>query len=227
MSRKAQQIHQSDGIGRNASAMISKSVAMILKFFTGAAATRRLAASCMTKLTGSQTCFCARKRLYLSARRLGDGVRTSMTRWSGSFLNWLIGMDYGSASDRIAGCQQGDSPSRLRLLAPIRYLWIYHSEKSLYDIKLPVAIGVVAWASYSLITPKIPLFGDAGLLRFARDLLVMAVPFMIGALASVSMGAPGPSFDRRPPGAELLLDGEVLTLRQFLCYLLVIYLSWA
>lgn len=121
--------------------------------------------------------------------------------------------------------RQGGSPSRLRLLAPLRYLWIYHAEKAFYDIKLPLAIGVVGWAAYALLTPKIPLFGDAGLLRFARDLLIMAVPFMIGALASVSMGSPGAAFDRRPPGAEILLDGEVLTLRQFLCYLLG-YLSF-
>jgi len=29
---------------------------------------------------------------------------------------------------------------------------------------------------------------------------------MIGALAAVSMGAPGPNLDRRPIGAELWLD---------------------
>ncbi|MCJ2039228.1 hypothetical protein MKK55_09775 [Methylobacterium sp. J-059] len=69
-------------------------------------------------------------------------------------------------------------------------------------------------------SPKFPLFGETGLLRFARDLLVMAVPFLVGALASVSMGTPGPAFDRRPLGAELVLDGEVLSLRQFVCYLL-------
>ncbi len=34
------------------------------------------------------------------------------------------------------------------------------------------------------------------------------------------MGAPGPHFDRRPPGSDLTLDGETLTMRQFVCYLL-------
>ncbi len=65
----------------------------------------------------------------------------------------------------------------------------------------------------------------AGVLKFARDLLIMAVPFMIGALASVAMGSPGTHMDRRPVGAELVLDGEVLSLRQFVCYLLG-YLSF-
>ena len=116
--------------------------------------------------------------------------------------------------------RQGGPPSRLRLLAPLRYLSIYNAEKARYDIKLPIVIGVVAWAIYAFVSPKIPLFGEAGLLRFARDLLIMAVPFMVGALASVAMGTPGPAFDRRPSGAELVLDGEVLTLRQFVCYLL-------
>jgi hypothetical protein len=49
---------------------------------------------------------------------------------------------------------------------------------------------------------------------------MMAVPFMAGSLAAVAMGAPGPNLDRRPPGVELFLDGRVLTLRQFVCYLL-------
>jgi hypothetical protein len=85
---------------------------------------------------------------------------------------------------------------------------------------LPLAVGVGLWIAYMLMSPKPALFGEAGLLRFARDLLIMAVPFMVGALAAVSMGAPGEHLDRRPAGAEIVLDGEVLTLRQFLCYLL-------
>lgn len=86
-------------------------------------------------------------------------------------------------------------------------------------------VGVAGWVVYELIHPRPELFGDAGLLRFARDLLIMAVPFMIGALAAVSMGAPGPNLDRRPIGAELWLDNDPLTMRQFLCFLLG-YLSF-
>jgi hypothetical protein len=62
------------------------------------------------------------------------------------------------------------------------------------------------------VSPKPPLWGDPGLLRFARDLLIMAVPFMIGALAAVSMGAPGEHLDRRPLGVEIMLANDVLTL---------------
>lgn len=119
----------------------------------------------------------------------------------------------------------GAQGSRKRLLAPLRYLAINHAEKSKYDFWLPSAIGVGAWVVYFLIEPKPPLFGEAGLLRFARDLLIMAVPFMVGALAAVSMGAPGPHLDRRPIGVEMRLDNDALTLRQFLCYLLG-YLSF-
>jgi hypothetical protein len=110
--------------------------------------------------------------------------------------------------------------SRLRLLAPLRYLVIRHPEKYRYDVLIPTAVGLAAWLAYSAIEPKPPLFGDEGLLRFARDLLIMAVPFMVGALAAVSMGAPGPHLDRRPVGVGLRLDDRELTLRQFLCYLL-------
>jgi len=115
--------------------------------------------------------------------------------------------------------------SRLRLLAPLRYLAIRHPEKDRYDFLVPSLIGILGWIAYTAIEPKPAVFGDAGLLRFARDLLIMAVPFMIGALAAVSMGAPGAHLDRRPIGAELYLNNEPMTLRQFLCYLLG-YLSF-
>ena len=39
------------------------------------------------------------------------------------------------------------------------------------------------------------------------------------------MGSPGLHLDKRPVGSDLLLDGEILTLRQFVCYLLG-YLSF-
>ncbi|HTT85611.1 MAG TPA: hypothetical protein VMF67_19205 [Rhizomicrobium sp.] len=120
---------------------------------------------------------------------------------------------------------QGPHPSRLRLLAPIRYLSIQHPEKTKYDFALPLVFGVIAWAIYWLLNPKPPLFGDDGLLRFTRDLLIMAVPFMIGALAAVAMGSPGEHMDTRPRGVDLRLDGRTLTLRQFVCYLLG-YLSF-
>jgi hypothetical protein len=121
--------------------------------------------------------------------------------------------------------EHGGSPSRLRLLAPLRYLSIRHREKRRYDLLIPISVGACAWAIYMVMSPKPPLWGDPGLLRFARDLLIMAVPFMIGALAAVSMGAPGEHLDRRPLGVEIMLANDVLTLRQFLCYLLG-YLSF-
>jgi len=126
----------------------------------------------------------------------------------------------GTHQVRLRDVAHAGHASRLRLLAPLRYLAIRHQEKFKYDVLLPTAVGLVAWLIYSAVEPKPPLFGEAGLLRFARDLLIMAVPFMVGALAAVSMGAPGPHLDRRPLGVELRLDGDNLTLRQFLCHLL-------
>src|ERR1700739_4040763 len=112
----------------------------------------------------------------------------------------------------------GRKPSRLRLLAPLRYLLIRHSEKLTYDVFLPVAIAVIGWSVYWWMDPKPKIFGDDGLLRFSRDLLIMAVPFMVGALAAVAMGSPGTGqIDRRPRGVDLHLDGRTLTLRQFVC----------
>jgi hypothetical protein len=131
----------------------------------------------------------------------------------------------GTRQIGLSDIAHGGRQSRLRLLAPLRYLLIKHPEKYRYDVLVPAVVGVVCWIGYLLIEPKPQLFGDAGLLRFARDLLIMAVPFMVGALAAVSMGAPGDHMDRRLVGSELYLDDEPLTLRQFLCYLLG-YLSF-
>lgn len=116
-------------------------------------------------------------------------------------------------------------PSRLRLLAPLRYLLIRHPEKFKYDFIAPTLLTLASWGIYWLISPKPQLFGDEGLLRFSRDLLIMALPFMVGALAAVAMGSPGVHLDNRPRGVELRLDGRTLTLRQFVCYLLG-YLSF-
>ncbi len=131
----------------------------------------------------------------------------------------------GTRQIKLLEVQHGGTQSRLRLLAPLRYLQIRHPEKRRYDVIIPAVVGVAGWAIYMAIDPRPALFGDAGLLRFARDLLIMAVPFMIGALAAVSMGAPGPNLDRRPIGVELWLDNDALTMRQFLCFLLG-YLSF-
>ena len=115
--------------------------------------------------------------------------------------------------------------TRLRLLAPLRYLAIHHPEKTTYDLIAPAGAAVVSCIVYFSINPHPAIFGDAGVLKYTRDLLIMAVPFMIGALASVAMGSPGVHLDKRPVGSDLLLDGEILTLRQFVCYLLG-YLSF-
>jgi hypothetical protein len=119
----------------------------------------------------------------------------------------------------------GLPPARPRLTAPLRYLAIIGPEKAIYDFWVPAGLGICLWGAYMLIEPKPPVFGDSGLLKFIRDLLIMAVPFMVGALAAVAMGAPGPQMDRRPVGTELYLDGEPLTLRRFVCYMLG-YLSF-
>lgn len=126
----------------------------------------------------------------------------------------------GTQPIELADVHHGPPPSRKRLLAPLRYLAIRHPEKTYYDFVVPAAWTVVAIAGYWMLDPRPSLFGDAGLLKLVRDLLIMAVPFMIGALAAVAMGAPGPHLDQRLVGSQLILDGEILSSRQFVCYLL-------
>lgn len=120
----------------------------------------------------------------------------------------------------VGDIHSGPPPSRKRLLAPLRYLLIKHPEKTAYDFVVPAVWTVLLFAGYYFVEPKPALFGDGGLIKLTRDLLVMAVPFLVGALAAVAMGSPGLHLDRRLVGAPLFLDGEALTLRQFVCYLL-------
>ncbi len=126
----------------------------------------------------------------------------------------------GTQEVGLRDVSHGTPRSRARLLAPLRYLWIYHPEKIRYDFLIPGVISISIWVGYMLLDPKPKLFGDDGLLRFVRDLLIMAVPFMVGALSAVAMGSPGNHLDRRPRGAPLFLDGRPLSLRSFVCYLL-------
>lgn len=131
----------------------------------------------------------------------------------------------GTTPRRLTDVTTGVRQSRLRLLAPLRYLMIHHPEKAKFDLWYPLAFAVVGIAAHVALFPDLSFFGDGGLLKFARDLLIMAVPFLVGALASVAMGLPGNHIDKRPIGADLLLDERKLTLRQFVCYLLG-YLSF-
>lgn len=121
--------------------------------------------------------------------------------------------------------EETGSPRRLRLLAPLRYLKIHAPEKGRYDFLIPVVVGLVVWVIYNMLDPKPSLFGPSGLLTSAQNFLMMAVPFLIGALASVAMGSPGGHLDRRTIGAGVVLDGKSLSLRQFVCHLLG-YLSF-
>lgn len=117
------------------------------------------------------------------------------------------------------------SPRRLRLWAPIRYLKIEAAEKARYDFTIPMIAGGILWAGYNLLDPQPSLFGAEGILTSAQSFLIMAVPFLIGALASVAMGSPGAHLDRRAVGAGIFLDGRSISLRQFVCHLLG-YLSF-
>ena len=126
----------------------------------------------------------------------------------------------GTSEVNLRDITVGGSSSRLRLLAPLRYLSIRAPEKAFYDRWLPLIVGGASWALYNVLDPKPAIFGPAGLLSVAQNFLLLAVPFLIGSLGAVAMGSPGQHLDRRAVGASVLLDGEVLTLRQFVSYLL-------
>lgn len=125
-----------------------------------------------------------------------------------------------AAKGGLKNIRSGGPHSRLRLLAPLKYLQVYHPEKAKYDITIPLICTICLFAFYVLIDDRPRLFGDNGIAKSLRDILAIAIPFLFGALASVAMGLPGPYFDKRPLGAPLLLNGRALTMRQFVAYLL-------
>lgn len=116
--------------------------------------------------------------------------------------------------------QATSKPRRLRLLAPLRYLAISGPEKRFYDLYLPVYCAAFMFVVFLLLHPRPLVFGPEGLISVIQSFMIMAVPFLIGALAAVAMGSPGAHLDRRAVGVGFAIDGEVLTLRQFVCYLL-------
>lgn len=116
-------------------------------------------------------------------------------------------------------------PNRWRLLAPLRYLAISAYDKRKYDLVFPLCGGVGLWLGYNCLSPQPALLGANSILASVQTFLVLAVPFLIGALASVAMGSPGDRIDKRVYGTGVVLDGRTLSLRQFVCYLLG-YLSF-
>lgn len=119
----------------------------------------------------------------------------------------------------------GQLPRRSPLFAPVRYLWIKAATKARYDVVLPAVLGVSLWCVYNAAGSTLTVFGASGVLADLQGLLQMAVPFLIGALATVAMSSPSEALDRRLVGSPVTLDGVSLTTRQFVCYLLG-YLSF-
>jgi hypothetical protein len=111
-------------------------------------------------------------------------------------------------------------PRRLRLLAPLRYLAIAAPEKRFYDIQLPAVVGLTVSFVFYVLDPRPKILGVDGVAPMMQGFLMMAVPFLIGALATVALASEGKHLDNRAVGSGIFLDGNYLSLRQFVCYLL-------
>lgn len=111
------------------------------------------------------------------------------------------------------------------LLAPLRYLRIGAPAKRIYDFVLPTICAAILCILYVTLNLGPAATKENGILSDLQSLLTMAVPFLIGALATVAMASPVDALDKRPAGAEIVFEGRVLSLRQFVCYLLG-YLSF-
>jgi hypothetical protein len=114
-------------------------------------------------------------------------------------------------------------PRRLRLLAPLRYLAIIAPEKKFYDVQLPLTVGLTVSILFYVLEPRPSILGTNdvdGVAQMMQGFLMMAVPFLIGALATVALASEGKHLDSRAIGSGIFLDGNYLSLRQFVCYLL-------
>ena len=121
------------------------------------------------------------------------------------------------------------------LLIPFSYLEVKHPLKRVVDISFPV-LGALTSGVWLFAWVKFNLFGQAGLLIGTNGLLQILSGFFITSLAAVAtFNGTIYRIDEPLEGERAILRGDVLTRRQFLCFLfsylaftsLLLYLSGA
>ncbi|WP_216640693.1 hypothetical protein [Aeromonas sp. CU5] len=113
-----------------------------------------------------------------------------------------------------------------KLVAPMSYLRIFHSEKIWFDYFLPLFLAVVCTAGYAFMPKPFPLMGPSGLIVQINGLLQVLIGFYIASLAAVAtfqgqgmdefMDGTPPTLKEEIKGAKKIIK---LSRRRFLSYL--------
>ncbi|WP_145586660.1 hypothetical protein [Yersinia kristensenii] len=114
----------------------------------------------------------------------------------------------------------------MKLLAPLNYLRIKHTEKRRYDFLYPLIGAVVVTLCYWLMSHPFSIFGKAGLVTQVNGLLQVLIGFYIAALAAIATFS-NPTIDQLmagdPPTIKERFRGRLVEVelirRRFLCYL--------
>ena len=93
-----------------------------------------------------------------------------------------------------------------RLLKPLDYLRIYHSQKRKYDFLLPMIIATLTTIALYMLPSSVKITGNDGLLAIFTGLLQILTGFYIASLAAVS------TFERE--GMDQVMLGDPPTLRK-------------
>ncbi|MDM5054444.1 hypothetical protein OB956_09145 [Aeromonas dhakensis] len=113
-----------------------------------------------------------------------------------------------------------------KLIAPMKYLKIFHAEKMWFDYILPLICAVIFTAGYFYLPKPFPLTGSSGLIGQVNGLLQVLIGFYIASLAAVAtfQGQGMDEFmDGNPPTLNEKRKGLIkevyLNRRRFLSYL--------
>lgn len=108
-----------------------------------------------------------------------------------------------------------------KLMAPFDYLRIFHREKCVFDMVLPLLFTfILSWVNNKLPSP-ITLLGEKGIVPLINGILQILVGFYIAALAAIST-ASLPRLDQKMAGNSPIFLGKKkkeITRRLFLTHL--------
>ncbi|WP_447873440.1 hypothetical protein [Serratia fonticola] len=114
----------------------------------------------------------------------------------------------------------------MKLLAPLGYLKIKHSEKWRYDFGYPLLGAALFTLCYGLMSSPFSILGKGGLVPQVNGLLQVLIGFYIAALAAIATFS-NPTIDELMAGTPPTIREEYrgnwivveLKRRRFLCYL--------
>ncbi len=105
-----------------------------------------------------------------------------------------------------------------KLLKPLKYLQIKHSQKRWIDFYIPIILAIIATIAICSSPVPIKLIGKDGLIGLVNGLLQMLIGFFVASLAAVA------TFQRKGLDEDMVgdaptLDGKNVKRRQFICYM--------